>query len=364
MMASLRIAAVNLGSTSTKIAYYEDLTCVLKDSIPHDAASLRRFSSIWDQYDYRKQAICDYLEQHGIQIESLDAFVSRGGQTKPIPGGVYRINAEMVEQVTSGRYGQHVTDIGVKIAYEMGLRGPIALTANTPSTDELWPIARYSGLPEIPRRSCFHALNHKAVAQQYAQECGIPYEKLNLIVVHMGGGVSVASHLKGRMVDAPDALDGEGPFSTNRCGSLPVGALAKLCFSGVYTRQEIMRKLNGVGGLAAYIGETDCRAVEQRANDGDTQCRDILEAMCYQIAKEIGAQAAVLSGRVDAILFTGGISYSKYIVQSITGRVAFIAPCKVYPGEFEMEALCKNAYLALTGQADILKIQDVTVDVP
>lgn len=353
MKQTYRIAAINLGSSSTKVAYCENDVCIFNKNINHPAEERKDFAAMWDQYDYRVDCIARAFQEYGLRLGDMDAIVSRGGDTQPIPGGVYRITEKMVEQCASGKYGVHPTAIGVKIAYQTGLLGPLALTVNTPSTDEFEPLARYTGIPEISRRSSFHALNQKAIAGKYAKEAGRRYEDLNLVVVHMGGGISVVAHKKGRMVDGPNALGGNGPFSTDRCGAVPAAALLDLCYSGKYTQAQMRRLLNGEGGLYAYTGETDCAAVEKKALAGDAYSREVLEAMCYLVAKDIGAYATVLSGAVDAILLSGGMANSKFLIDLICERVRFIAPIHVYPGEFEMESLCENAYLALTNAVEI-----------
>ncbi len=350
------IAAINLGSTSTKIACYENERCVANENIPHPAEDIARYKTIWDQYEFRKSAIEKYFFDKDIDVASLDAFVTRGGHTKPLTSGVYRITEEMLRQSAGGEYGVHATDLGLKIVYSLAGENTLPLTVDPPSTDEFEPLARYSGMAEIERQSRFHALNQKAVARKYAQDIGRDYEELNLIVVHMGGGCSVAAHRRGKMVDANNALDGDGPFSTNRTGGLPVGALVDLCFSGRYTREDVHKKLNGNGGMMSYLGESDALAVERRAAGGEERAEEVLQAMCYQTAKEIGARATVLCGDVDAIIFTGGMANSKYLVESISRRVRFIAPVAAYPGEFEMESLCLNAHRALTGKEEIREI--------
>lgn len=349
-----KIFAINLGSTSTKVAYYENNNCIIKDSIAHDSNEIQGFKSVFDQQDYRTKCIINYMDEHNIALDDLDAFVSRGGQTEPIPGGLYYINEAMLEQVESGEYGVHVCSVGVRIAYELTKdKKTVPLTLDTPSTDEFEPIARISGLKEISRRSCFQALNQKAMARYYADSIGCNYEDLNLIVVMLGGGISVVAHRKGYMIDGPDALEGEGPFSNNRCCSVPIGELVKLCYSGKYTLSEMMRHINGEAGLVAYLGSTDIRQIEKQINEGDSYAYDVLDAMCYQTAKDIGAYATVLKGDVDAILMIGGMANSKFITQHICDRVTFIAPVKILPGEREMEALCERAYDGLTGLEEI-----------
>ena len=349
-----KIFAVNLGSTSTKVAYYEDDICVCKDSISHSADEIKKYPNVFAQADMRKATIRQYMKDHSICLEELDAFVSRGGQTEPIESGVYEINEAMLAQVESGKYGVHVCSVGCRIAYDL-TRGQKALplTVDTPTTDEFDPIARYSGLKEISRASCFQALNQKAMAKYYAQQIGKRYQDLNLVVVMLGGGISVVAHKKGRMIDGPDALEGEGPFSNNRCCSVPVGALVKLCYSGKYDLPGMMRHINGEAGLVAYLGTTDIREIERRIRKGDRHAEEVLDAMCYQTAKDIGAYSTVLCGDVDAILLIGGMANSAFITEHITSRVKFLAPVVVLPGEREMESLCLSAFDALCGKESI-----------
>ncbi len=353
-----KIAAINLGSTSTKFAYYENETCVVKENIIHSAEELKAFATIWDQHAYRLQAVEDCLTRHGIDAAALDVVVTRGGHTVPIVGGVYRINERMLSQSASMRYGNHACDLGLKIVTSLSQKGPMALTVDPPTTDEFEPEARLSGLPELPRRSSFHALNHKAVAKQYARDIGSAYQNLNLIVAHMGGGISVAAHRKGRAIDANNGLTGDGPFSTNRTGTLPVGALVDLCFSGQHTHAEMKKKLNGLGGMMAYLGENDTLSVEKRAEAGDKYCGEVLDAMCYQVGKEIGACAAVLCGEVDSILITGGMANSKRLTAAIERMVRFIAPVKIYPGEFEMQSLALSSLDMLRGKEPLRELRE------
>lgn len=356
-MGDKKIVAINLGSTSTKIAYYEGEKSIWKENIPHSAAEIRTFHTIWDQFEYRRKAILEWLNQKGIFLEEVDAIVSRGGHTEPLEGGTYEITPKMLEESASEKYGNHATDLGLKLAYDFSKYGPKAFTVDPPVTDEFEVLARYSGIPEIKRRSSFHVLNQRAVGRQYAKDIGISYEDLNLIVVHMGGGISVAVHKKGKLVDANNAIDGDGPFSTNRCCSVPVGELVKLCYSGKYTYEEMKKLLNGNSGLVAYVGDSDVKSVSERALSGDEVCKEALEAMCYQISKEISADASVLCGSVDAILLTGGIAYSEMIVKMIKTRVSFIAPVLVYPGEYEMQSLAWNVLEVLEGRQRAKKLE-------
>lgn len=264
----------------------------------------------------------------------------------------------MLKESRSGRFGSHACDLGLMLAHYFEKYPVLAMTATTPVTDEFEALAKYSGHPDMPRKSSFHALNHKGVAMHYSKEVHRRYEDINLIVAHMGGGISVAAHKKGKMVDANDALTGDGPFSTNRTGSLPAGKLIETCYSGKYTKEEMLRQVNGEGGLYAYVGETDLQKVEQRAQFGDAICAEVIEAMAYQISKEISACAAVLYGSVDAILLTGGMANSKLLTDYITSRVSFIAPLHIYPGEFEMESLADSALKVLCGQADLRCVEE------
>ncbi len=348
--------AINLGSTSTKIAYFENEKCIVKESISHHADSVKSFKTILEQYEFRKAAVLDFIERHKIDPESLSAITSRGGMTQPIIGGTYIINEAMIEQNNSGKYGVHICGIGLQIAYNLAKQcGAEPLTVDTPSTDELEPLARYTGIKELQRISCFQALNQKAMSRYYAESIGKKYEELNLVTVMLGGGISVVAHKGGRMIDGPDALEGDGPFSNDRSGTLPVGPLVKMCYTGKYTLSQMMRKINGEGGLVSYLGTTDIRAIEKQVLSGDSKAAEVMEAMCYQTAKEIGAYATVLKGKVDAILLIGGMANSNYLTALIKERAEFIAPVVIMPGEREMESLCLNSYRALLGEIEILE---------
>ena len=351
-----KIAVINLGSTSTKAAYFEDDICKFSESIPHPAEELRKFVSNWEQYDYRKEQIVRFFERHGVAMDQLDAIVSRGGHTQPIHSGVYRITENMLRQSRSMQYGNHASDLGIRIAYDLARDKRFAFIVDSPCTDEFEPLARYSGLPEMPRQSRFHVLNHKACARAYCADHGLDYDKVNLVVAHMGGGSSVAAHRKGRLVDGDNGLDGDGPFSTNRTGALPVGALVDACYSGKYTHQEMRRKLNGLGGMMAYVNDNDVLSVYKKAAAGDKACMEVIDAMIYQTAKEIGAMATVLYGDVDAVLLTGGIANDEYITGQIEKRVKFIAPVFVYPGEREMLSLGQQTYYALIGKEEVFEL--------
>ena len=348
-----KILAINLGSTSTKVAYYEDEVCIKKENIDHPAGEIKQFNTIWDQDEYRTNLIYKFMKENNIDKDSLDAVVSRGGHTKPLVSGVYRINDEMMAQQASGKWGQHVADLGSRLAHMMCQNSKaIALIVDPPITDEFEPLARVSGHPLIERRSSFHALSHKATAKRYARENGHNYEDLNLVVVHLGGGISVAPHKNGKMIDGENGLEGDGAFSTNRTGALPVGDLVRLCFSGKYTYEEVHKMINGEGGLVAYLGTQDVKEVEEKSKT-DEKYALYLDAMIYQVCKQIGAMSTVLCGKVDAILLTGGIAYSKSIVQKIKDRVENIATVVVYPGENEMESLARGTLEGLQGTTEI-----------
>ena len=350
-----KIVAINLGSTSTKIVYYEDAVCKYDENLPHKSEDLKKFKTVWEQLEFRKKDILEFMRAHTIDFKDIDVFTSRGGHTIPLKSGVYKITGLMLEQSASEKYGNHITDVGIKLASIFAKENgkALALTVDPPVTDEFEPLARYSGLPEMPRVSSFHALNHKAVARKYAEDIGKKYEDLNLVVCHMGGGTSCAAHKKGRMIDGTNGLEGDGPFSTNRSGALPVGALIDMCYSGKYSCKEMHRKVNGLGGMMAYVNDNDVKTVSEKALSGDGKCNETLEAMMYQTAKEIAAMAAALNGNVDAILVTGGIAHSKYVIDLLKERVSFIAKLVLYPGEYEMQSLALNSYKALTGEVEI-----------
>ncbi|MGD9126249.1 MAG: butyrate kinase [Planctomycetia bacterium] len=357
----MKILAINPGSTTTKIAIFEDCTEQFSQTIDHEVEKLAEFSSILDQQDFRRQVIFETLQTQGYALEDFDVFVGRGGLVRPISGGVYRVNEAMLADLRHSTLGEHASNLGGIIADDFaravgeatpGIEVP-AYIVNPVVVDELEDLARYSGMPELPRMSIFHALNHKSIAQHYARQLEKPYEELNLIVAHLGGGITVGAHRQGRVVDVNDALLGDGPFSPERAGELPSGQLAKLCYSGKYDYPQLKKLLIGKGGLVAYLGTNSAREVEERIEKGDAESRMCYEAMAYQVAKEIGATAAVLKGQVDAILLTGGLANSEMLCGWIVERVEFIAPVKIFPGEHEMEALAEGAYYATVGQMPV-----------
>jgi butyrate kinase len=308
-------------------------------------------NKIIDQYHFRQDIILNFLKDKGIDLSTLNAVVGRGGLLKPIASGTYRINEKMIDDLREGIKGEHASNLGGLLAYGIAEKLSIPSYIVDPVViDEMKPVARISGMPEIPRVSILHALNQKAVARKAALDLGKKYEKLNFIIAHLGGGISVGIHCKGNVVDVNNALDGEGPFTPERSGGVPVGALVELCFSGKFTKDEIKKKIKGKGGLVAYLNTNDVREVIKRIKQGDKRASLILEAMAYQVAKEIGAAATILKGQIDAIILTGGIAYANEFVNMIRDRVSFISLVMVYPGEEEMLALCEGALRVLKGE--------------
>lgn len=346
---------INPGSTSTKIGVFEDETLLFEETLRHTTEEITSFPNIVAQKDFRKNIILGILKDKNFDLSTLNVVVGRGGMLKPIPGGTYKVTDELLADLVVGVQGQHASNLGGIIARE------IADSLSLPSfivdpvvVDEMEPVARYSGIPEISRVSIFHALNQKAVAKRYAKEIGRRYESLNLIVVHLGGGVSVGPHHNGKIIDIFNSLDGDGAFSPERAGSLPCGSLVKMCFSGNYTEREVYSKLVGKGGFNAYLGTNDMRDVEKMMADGDEDAKSVRDAFVYQICKDIGAMSTVLKGQIDQIIITGGIAYSKNVVDSIRERVEWIAPITVYPGEDELLALAQGAIRVLNHEEEPL----------
>jgi butyrate kinase len=353
-MSDIRILAINPGSTSTKFAVYFGSECKLKKTLRHSIEDLSLYDNIIDQFEFRKGLIIDSLVEEGFDVDKIKYIIGRGGLTYPLKSGVYLVNNRMLEHARAGIYGQHASNLGPLIADYIALQipGAHAYVADPVVVDELEDIARFSGHPEFERRSIFHALNQKATARIHAKKIGRSYEKLNLIVVHLGGGISVGAHQKGKVIDVNNALDGEGPFSPERSGTLPVGQLIELCFSKKYQKDEIRRMVIGEGGYVAYLGTNDALEVQKRAEKGEQSAIEIQDALGYQVAKSIGEMAVVLNGIVDGILLTGGLAYNKYLTQYITSKVEFLAGVFVYPGEDELEALAANALRVATGEIE------------
>lgn len=346
----MRILVINPGATSTKIAVYEDETEVFSASLSHAPEELSGFSRVVDQLPLRERLVRSALQNAGYATASFDAVCSRGGLVRHIPSGTYAIDDQVIHDIYHPPFGEHASSLGPLIAHSIAAEAQIpAYLVDPVSVDELQPLARVTGLDGMERESFFHALNQKAVARKAALDLGKPYESLNLIVVHMGGGVSVAAHEKGRVVDVYNVKD-EGSFSLDRAGGLPVNALVNLCYSGI-TKQDLKRKLSFEAGVFSYLGTRDFREVEKRMLEGDEKATLVYHAMAYQHAKDIGAMAAVLRYDVDAILFTGGIANSERFCAEIAGYVEKIAPIHRYPGEEEMRALALGALRVLRGEA-------------
>lgn len=348
-----RILSINPGSTSTKIAIFDDEKEVFSKTLRHSESELSQYKTIPDQVPFRKKIILEALGESDINIQKLSAVVGRGGLIKPIPGGTYEVNEALLRDVNNPPMGEHASNMGAILAHE------IASSLNLKSyivdpvvVDEMEDVARISGHPEIERVSIFHALNQKAVAHRYAKSLGKKYDELNLIIAHLGGGISVGAHLKGRCIDTNNALNGDGPFSPERSGGLPVGALAKLCFSGKYSEAEVKRMITGKGGFVSYLGTNDGREVGEMIASGNKEAKLIHEALGYQVGKEIGMCATVLKGDVDAVILTGGLAYDDDLVKYIKNMVSFIAPVIIYPGEDEMQALNEGALRILRGEED------------
>ncbi|MDD3368945.1 MAG: butyrate kinase [Lachnospiraceae bacterium] len=348
---AIKSLIINPGSTSTKIGVFEDETLLFEETLRHSTEEIGQYATIIDQKDFRKNIILDFLKEKDFDVKTLNVVVGRGGLLKPIPGGTYAVTDELLNDLKIGKQGQHASNLGGILARE------IADSIGVPSyivdpvvVDELIPEARLSGHPELPRISIFHALNQKAVAKRYAKETGKKYEDLNLIVVHMGGGVSVGAHKKGQVIDVFNALDGDGAFSPERSGSIPNGVLIKMCFSGKYSEEEVYSKMVGKGGFNAYLGTNDMRDVEKMAESGDEKAILVRDAFILQMVKDMGSMACVLDGKIDQIIVTGGIAYDKYVVSKLLEKAGWIAPFTVYPGEDELLALAQGGLRVMTGE--------------
>ncbi|ATD53993.1 butyrate kinase [Clostridium chauvoei] len=350
---SYKLLIINPGSTSTKIGVYEGEKEILEETLRHSAEEIAKYPTIYDQFQFRKEVILNVLKEKNFDIKTLDAVVGRGGMLKPMEGGTYKVNEVMLEDLKNGVQGQHASNLGGILSNEIGKElGVPAFIVDPVVVDELSDIARISGVPDIPRRSKFHALNQKAVAKRYGEESGKGYENLNLIVVHLGGGVSVGAHKNGKVIDVNNALDGDGPFSPERAGSVPVGDLIKLCYSGKYTEKEIANRMVGKGGFVAYLGTNDVRDVLKAIEEGNKEAKLIYDAFIYQVCKAIGEMSTVLYGKVDAILVTGGIAYSQKVIADIKSRVEWISKIVPYPGEDELLALTQGAIRVLDGKEE------------
>jgi len=355
-----RLLVINPGSTSTKVAVYEDEQPLFVESLRHSSEEIAQFPHIVDQRSFRRDAVLALLQERRIDLSSFAAIVGRGGVLRPIPSGTYQVDECMIREL-SRRHAEreHASNLGALLAYEIAAPiGVPAYVVDPVCVDEFDDVARISGLPEIERRSLSHALNLKAVARRAASDLGRPYSELNLVMVHLGGGISVTAHRRGRMVDVNQALDGNGPFAPERAGGLPVGDVVRMCFGVTpyeglrLTYDQMFKKLAGRGGLVAHLGTNSAVEVERRIEAGDAYARLVYQAMAYQIAKEIGAMATVLCGEIDAIVLTGSLAHSQMVVDWVQERVAWIAPLMIYPGEDEMLALAQGALRVLRGEEE------------
>lgn len=349
------ILAVNPGSTSTKFALYRGTEIVMQKTLRHSTEELAPFSRMTDQLSFRYGVIMEALRELTTDLNDIAAVVGRGGLVNPIESGIYEVNDLMKKHLSDAINGEHASNLGALLADMIAgpLTGAKAYIVDPVVVDELEPVARLSGHPLISRKSIFHALNQKAVARIYAASIGKEYEELNLIVAHMGGGISVGAHRRGRVVDVNNALNGDGPYSPERSGGLPAWQLAELCFSGRYSPSDVRAMLAGKGGIVAYLGTNDHLEASKRAEEGDTRAALILEGCSYQTAKEIGAMSAVLEGSVDCIILTGGLAYDTVHVEQIRKMISHLGPVFVYPGEDELKALAFNGYLAISGHISV-----------
>jgi butyrate kinase len=348
-----QILVINPGSTSTKVAVFEDENEILSENIHHSAQQLSHFNDILGQFQFRLEAIESIISKSTYNLADFDAFVARGGLLRPIPSGTYIVNDRMIADLRAGVQGEHASNLGAILAEKLGNKyNKPAFIVDPVVVDEMEPIARLSGHPLLPRKSIFHALNHKAVARKAALRLNLPYEKANLIIAHLGGGISIAAHCGGRVVDVNNALDAEGPFTPERSGTLPAGDLVRFCYNGAHDRDSVLKMIKGSGGMTAYLGTNDMRVVEEKIDDGDSFATLVIDAMTYQVAKEICSLAAVFSGKVDGIVLTGGIAHNRRFVDSVKSRCVFLAPIFVFPGEQEMEALALGALRVLKGVED------------
>lgn len=346
-----RILAINPGSTSTKVALYADKEALFVETLDHPASEIHKYEHVQDQFDFRKNVILDLMEKNGVSLESLDAVVGRGGLLPPVKSGAYRVNDVMVDRLKNKPIVEHASNLGALIAYEIAEKINIpAFIYDSIAVDELSDIARITGAPAIPRVSLTHALNCRATAHKYAEKTGRKYNELNLIVAHLGGGISMSVHEKGQMIDM--CADDEGPFSPERAGRVPYFKLIDMCYSGEYDKKSMKKVIRGKGGLIAYLGTVDARQVEKMIEEGNKEAAIVYEAMAYQISKSIAELSAVLKGNVDAIILTGGIAYSKMITDWIKERVSFIAPVEIFAGENELESLSLGALRVLNGEEE------------
>ncbi len=355
-MRDFRVLTMNFGSTSTKVAVYEGDICLCVQVFQHDPQDMTGISTMEENAKFRKPFILNYLKEQNFSIEDFDAVVGRGGLVRPLQGGTYSVNKEMLKDLRSCAYGTHVCNLGGILAAELtlGLSTP-AFVVDPPVIDEMSKVAKLSGHPDFPRRPLFHALNQKAIAKRFAEEIDIPYESLRLIVCHMGGGITVGAHRNGKIIDVNNGLEGEGAFTAERPGTLPVLDVLRIAFSGQYgsTFEELRHHFSFDCGLKGYTGTNNGKEISERIKKGDSRAEMAFRAMAYQVSKEIGAMATVLQGKVDAILLTGGFAHSKLLMHWIEENVHFLAPVYIYPGEDEMLSMAQGAIRVLNGEEEV-----------
>ncbi|PID81315.1 MAG: butyrate kinase [Clostridiales bacterium] len=357
-MARQYILVINPGSTSTKVAVFREATLVIEDSLTHSTSELDQFANITDQFDYRKAMILSWLKANAINLDQVQAVVARGGLLRPMPSGIYKVSSVMIDDLRVGIQGDHASNLGGIIAKSIADgEGIEAFIVDPVAVDEFDDVARVSGMPDLVRKSLVHALNVRAIGHNVAHELGRPFNEMNMVIAHLGGGISIVPLRKGKMIDANNANE-MGPFSPERSGGLPVTDLVKMCYSGDYTMQTLKPKIRGKGGLIAYLGTGDAREIVKRIEQGDRQAALIYQAMAYQIAKEIGAMATVLAGNIDAIVLTGGVAYSKYLTDYVSEHISFIAPVIIKPGEDEMTALNAGYLRMLSGEEKVKIYED------
>ena len=350
----MKIFVINPGSTSTKWAIYNDRNLVWKETAHHSTEELKKYAHANDQLPMRIEATLDVLKNANVDPTSFDVVIARGGLLKPTPSGVYRIGETMISDLLEAKL-EHACNLGALVAQEIArLSSCPSLIADPEVVDEFIPEARLTGIPEINRLSVFHALNTKAVARRYARSKERRYEDLNLIMVHLGGGISIGAHRRGKVIDVNNALNGDGPFSPERAGTVPADQLVELCFSGKYDKRQIKRMLNGEGGLKAHLETNDVKLIAEQAEKGIEPYKNVLDTLLYGVAKCVGERAVGLCGKVDAIIITGGIAHSKYCVNGISKWIDWIAPIEIYAGENELDSLAFNAFEALSGNLPIM----------
>jgi len=346
----MKILVINPGSTSTKVAVFEDESQILEESLRHSVDELSKFPDIFSQLDFRTKIITDFLNKNDLKLTDFCSIAARGGTLPPAEGGTYKVDDSLIYSTKNEFVAEHPSLLGALIADSLSKQSGVPAFITDPvSVDEWHELSRFSGLPELPRVSLSHALNLRAVARRASKDLNRKYEDLNLIVIHLGGGISVAAHKKGKQIDANNANE-DGPFSPERTGSLPVSFLVKKCFSGEYDLSEMKKIITRKGGLVAYLGTNNVKEVLEKINSKDELAESVLDAMIYQIAKEAGKMSSVLHGKVDAILISGGIAYNKFVTDRLTEWIDYIAPVMVYPGEDEMLALAQGALRIINGE--------------